>query len=634
MPEYLAPGVFVEEVSFRAKSIEGVATSTTGFAGMTRTGPVRYSAEPRRVDPRLITSYGEYERVFGGLESLQPGSERVNYMAHAARMFFLNGGGRLYVSRVFSPAQDAGIASSSIATAQKQVDAASPTAAGQTPVVAEVLGSPQIKSAAAVWTARWPGAFGNVLVSVRATRSRNIAYATAGAPTKLQARGARDGALIEVNGVAADGAPLEVARLAVVSVDADGLQTFFGPAGTALTFTATDTLKLVELTVTVTVSPDRTDSYGGLSTHPRHKRSITRILQLEDPEDEDAVVWLNWKASPTDPLNTVPDAIAAAVALSNPASDKRLTSGNDGKLVTPDDLTGAATSADDPKPTGLNALAEVEDIAIVAAPDAGDLGANSRAAAQAVVDHAEQCRYRIAIIDGPKGSTLSGIRVFRGQFDSTRAALYHPWVIVLDPLQPATQGAPPPQIALPPSGFVAGIYARTDIQRGVWKAPANEIVRGMSRFEANINTGRQQVLNPEGINALRFFQGRGNRVWGARTASSDPEWKYVNVRRLFIYLEHSIDKSTQWAVFEPNGDRLWANIRQTIEDFLLNEWTNGALLGTKPEEAYFVRCDRTTMTQNDLDNGRLICLIGVAPVRPAEFVIFRIGQWTAESKLI
>jgi len=140
------------------------------------------------------------------------------------------------------------------------------------------------------------------------------------------------------------------------------------------------------------------------------------------------------------------------------------------------------------------------------------------------------------------------------------------------------------------------------------------------------------VLNPEGVNCFRFFEGRGMRLWGARTISSDPEWKYVNVRRYFAYLERSIDRGTQWAVFEPNGEQLWANVRRTIEDFLLNEWTNGALLGDKPEKAYFVKCDRSTMTQNDLDNGRLVCLIGVAPLRPAEFVIFRIGQWTADAK--
>ena len=200
------------------------------------------------------------------------------------------------------------------------------------------------------------------------------------------------------------------------------------------------------------------------------------------------------------------------------------------------------------------------------------------------------------------------------------------------PDRQARPGAPPATLDLPPSGFAAASTPAVDIDRGVHKAPANEVVLGITEFVQNVTYDRQSVLNPEGINALRFFAGRANRVWGARTMSSDPEWKYVNVRRLFIYLEHSIDRSTQWAVFEPNNERLWASIRQTVEDFLVVTWRTGALMGTKPEEAFFVRCDRTTMTQNDLDNGRLICLIGVAPTYPAEFVIFRIGQWTADAQ--
>jgi phage tail sheath protein FI len=464
-------------------------------------------------------------------------------------------------------------------------------------------------------------------------RSRNVAVAD-GATVK--ARGARHGALVEVltkdeDAALLDGADLDAHKLGVVTIDADGAQTFRGGA----TVDGASHLRFVDLTVTVTASPDRVDVYDGLGSYPEYKRAITRMLQRDDPADEDAVVWLDWESTGANDDEVAAQAIALAVALTK-ASSERLEHGDDGKLMTDVDLTGEAIDPDDPKPTGLNALAEIDDVAIVAAPDSGDLGdaTASASAVQALVQHAEDMRYRIAVIDGPKGSSLTEIREFRGQIDSTRAALYHPWVMVLDPLQPATQGAPPPQIALPPSGFVTGIYARSDIERGVWKAPANEVVRGITRLESMIDTGRQQVLNPEAINTLRFFEGRGNRVWGARTATSDPEWKYVNVRRLFIYLEHSIDKSTQWAVFEPNGERLWANVRQTVEDFLLNEWQSGALLGSKPEEAYFVRCDRTTMTQNDLDNGRLITLIGVAPVRPAEFVIFRIGQWTADSKLV
>ncbi len=286
------------------------------------------------------------------------------------------------------------------------------------------------------------------------------------------------------------------------------------------------------------------------------------------------------------------------------------------------------------KATGLAALGAIDDIAIVALPDAGALGDldETHAAIDALITHAETLRYRIAVVDAPPGSSMTQVRNFRGQFDSSYAALYHPWIEILDPTGGSSPGAPPRRLVLPPSGFVAGIYARTDIQRGVFKAPANEVVLGLTTFEANIDKPQQEVLNPEGINVLRFFEGRGNRVWGARTMSADPEWKYVNVRRLFIFLEHSIDKGTQWAVFEPNNERLWANIRRMIEEFLFGQWKSGALLGSKPEEAFFVRCDRTTMTQNDIDNGRLICLIGVAPTRPAEFVIFRIGQWTADAK--
>ena len=158
------------------------------------------------------------------------------------------------------------------------------------------------------------------------------------------------------------------------------------------------------------------------------------------------------------------------------------------------------------------------------------------------------------------------------------------------------------------------------------------MVRGALRFETDINFPTQEMLNPLGVNCLRYIAGRGMRVWGARLASSNPEWKYVSDRRYFNFLEASIDRGTQWAVFEPNGERLWTNIRQTIGDFLLNEWQSGALLGSSVEQAFFVRCDRSTMTQNDLDNGRLICLIGVAIIKPAEFVIFRIGQKTADAR--
>jgi phage tail sheath protein FI len=632
MPEYLAPGVYVEEVSFRSKSIEGVPTSTTGFAGLTRWGPVQYRQGslkgPSATEPRLITSFTEFERVYGGLEPIATGEDAASavfrpcYLGHAARAFFLNGGKRLYVSRVFRPREpgggglDWGIARNRIS----------------------VPGAPGL---AATWRARWPGSFGNVYVETLAVRTKNVGFQSDrfGA---VQAKAAKAGSLVEIVPATPtppkDQDPLDASTLAVVRVDPEGRQSFFRGT-TAVTPGATDIIQIVTLRVLVTVDDERVDVYEDLAvdSDPGQKRFIGRILDKDHPADEDAVVWLDW-----DPGATGADGAQLAAALQTNANG-RLAGGHDGDMPQPEatggpnTLEGMEADLDHPdvKATGLTALGEIDDIAIVALPDSGTYGTNDecRAATGVLISHAENLRYRIAVVDAPQASSMTQVREFRGRFDSKYAALYHPWIEILDPLERAAQGAPPRRLPLPPSGFVAGIYARTDIERGVFKAPANEIVRGLTQFEMNINKGRNDVLNPEGINALRFFPGRGSRVWGARTMSSDPEWKYVNVRRLFIYLEHSIDKATQWAVFEPNNQRLWSNIQQTVADFLLVQWLNGALLGAKPEEAYFVRCDRTTMTQNDLDNGRLICLIGVAPTKPAEYVIFRIGQWTADSKV-
>jgi phage tail sheath protein FI len=639
MPEYLAPGVYVEEVSFRSKSIEGVPTSTTGFAGMTRWGPVQYSDNgrngPSTNEPRLITSFTEFERVYGGLEQLivqdaGVAVTRESYVAHAARAFFLNGGKRLYVSRVFVPIDGGG---------------------GPDDWGISRLSLPFGAADSATWRGRWPGAYGNVLLTVRAVRRNNVAYdhsPPTGPAFGIQARGLTRGAVVEIT--PAGGTPpgadddLVPGSLAVVdtdptTVDVTGLarQRFVDNTGAPVAVGAGAVIKEVVLHVQVRAGDAPPDVYGELASHPAQRRWIAKILQSDDPEDENAIVFLETDA-PDDPA--VPADLGRAVdlmvALETAPEGVRLTGGRDGVLAGPDRLLGDDANPDDPheKATGLRALGEIDDIAIVALPDGGTYDDTLRCeqAADRLIIHAETLRYRIAVVDAPRASSLNEVREFRGKFDTTRAALYHPWIEILDPLERAAQGAPPRRVLLPPSGFVTGIYARNDITRGVFKAPANEVVLGLTKFEANINTPRNDVLNPEGINALRFFEGRGNRVWGARTMSSDPEWKYVNVRRLFIFLEHSIDKATQWAVFEPNNERLWRNIRQLVEDFLYVQWLNGALLGAKPEEAFFVRCDRTTMTQNDLDNGRLICLIGVAPTKPAEYVIFRIGQFTAESR--
>jgi phage tail sheath protein FI len=243
----------------------------------------------------------------------------------------------------------------------------------------------------------------------------------------------------------------------------------------------------------------------------------------------------------------------------------------------------------------------------------------------ALIQQCEILKDRFAIVDPPNGLQIEGIRTFREPIDTKYAALYYPWIEVRDPSVRRN-------VEVAPSGHLAGIYARVDVERGVHKAPANEVVRGITKIAQDVTKREQDMLNPKNINALRFFPGRGNRVWGARVVTSDSAWKYINVRRLFIFVEESIDEGTQWVVFEPNDEPLWARVRQSVSNFLTTVWRSGALEGTKAEQAFFVKCDRTTMTQDDIDNGRLICVIGIAPVKPAEFVIFRIQQKTRDSQ--
>jgi len=308
-----------------------------------------------------------------------------------------------------------------------------------------------------------------------------------------------------------------------------------------------------------------------------------------------------------------------------------LENGDDG-LGSITDLTYIGNDNVNPEQrTGLFTLRNIEEISIVAAP-----GRTSVALQNALINHCELMRYRFAVLDGqqPPGDSIPDIQLQRQQFDTKYAALYHPWVLVPDPFP--TNGTIRQDYPIPPSGHMVGIYARTDIERGVHKAPANEVVRGVVGLQRLLNKEQHDILNPYpvNINVIRDFRtnNRGIRVYGGRVITSDSDWKYVNVRRLLIFIEASIDRGLQWVVFEPNAEPLWARVRRSISNFLTLVWRNGALEGTKPEEAYFVKCDRTTMTQTDIDQGRLIVLVGVAPVKPAEFVIVRIGLWTAHAE--
>jgi phage tail sheath protein FI len=253
----------------------------------------------------------------------------------------------------------------------------------------------------------------------------------------------------------------------------------------------------------------------------------------------------------------------------------------------------------------------IEDISLVYAPNAQA----TAGLADLIIDHCERLKCRFSVFDSIKGQEPQNITKPR---ESSYAALYYPWIYV-------RQNAST-KILVPPGGHIAGIYARVDNHTGVNKAPTNQEVKGVTGLERSISNLQLETLNPRGINCIRIFAGRGILVWGARTLSSNPEYKYINVRRLMIYLEQSLKRGTAWASFEPNNAATWAKVKLQAEDFLMQAWKDGKLQGTKQDEAYFVKCDRTTMTQSDLDEGRLIVQVGVAPVKPAEFMIFRVSQ--------
>jgi phage tail sheath protein FI len=507
MPEYLAPGVYIEEIERGPKPIEGVATSTAAFLGETARGPLK---------PRLITSYADYLRLFGNV--FAPGK----YMPHVVKGFFDNGGRRCYVTR--------------IAGANSQ--AASAT-----------LGDYVISAVG-------PGSAGN-----------NIWVRLQDATTQK------------------DGKPIGF-RLQAYSWDR------FPPGGTPFD---------PEQNPDRLPRPSISEDFDDLSTDPAHPSYFKKRVN-------------NGNSSLIEV--TVPDTTAPPGNLVSQA----LAGGTDGNPVVKGDYDGEAPDAD--KRRGLAALDldEFREVAIVYAP------AVPVDVAQAVIEHCERNRFRFGVIDSDRNVANAGTLDPRTTVKDTKyAAFYYPWIVTTDSLTGQRTN-------VPPGGAVCGIYARSDNARGVFKSPANETVAGALDLEYDINQRTQEVLNPRGVNVIRRFPGRGIRVWGARTLTSDPLWKYVSVRRLFIFIEASIYNSTQWVVFEPNDQRLWARVKQTVVLFLRTQWREGALFGEKEEEAFLVNVGRDTMTEDDILNGRLIIEVGIAPVRPAEFVIFRIFQKTQEAK--
>jgi phage tail sheath protein FI len=298
------------------------------------------------------------------------------------------------------------------------------------------------------------------------------------------------------------------------------------------------------------------------------------------------------------------------------------------------------------KGRGLDALAFIDEVAIIAAP-----GMTDQASYSALLDSAELLKDRVAILDGPAtvadvnqltssadlgapaatggkdGAPKQAPGLRARQSDGGYGAFYFPWIKARDAITDEL-------VSMAPSGHLAGIYARTDTERGVHKAPANEAIRGALGVTQNVARSEQDQLNPAGVNCIRFFSREGVRVWGARTlAAESSNWRYLNVRRLFNMVEESIGGSTRWVVFEPNDRPLWKSIERDVGAFLTLLWRQGALQGAKPQEAFFVKCDEETNPPDVIDAGQVVTLIGMAPVKPAEFVIFRIGQSQAGVKV-
>jgi len=759
MPEYLHPGVYVEEVDAGPKPIEGVSTSTAGAVGVTERGPTNGK-------PVLCTSFADFQRTFGdflpvpdatvlnrwNLDSVEGG--RWWQFPLSVKGFFDNGGQRLYVKRVFAapnPAANTGAAASSailgrglVAGIAADADAGvtrirlthtigiengtalnffvSGTTAltgnpyavqgydatGGVTLTAPLQGDLRAGRDVAVIAARSASPLPNNERTVRfnakslgewgdsvSVRVRPMVGATlpilpdplaggASAITHLTAE-VNNSANLPVDSTTgfANGDHVRIlGREFVVTVTGPQAFTVAPPVGAAVTWhTGTSITRLrpagngtnmnlgntsavydhavlefdngtqKETVIVddggvvgnvVSFTPALANTYFEghkarvieMEVATRYQQADGRIvgqeiiqnLRLHNDTSTSFVETGVGLQSSLVTATTLPPASGGGYSETNltqfptslGAEWVDLAGGDDGlDDLTIDDFVGVDGGSGNR--TGIQALEDIQEISLVAAPGMWSQTINS-----SLIQHCEQLRYRFAVIDPRDGLSIQGIRDYRDPIDTKYAALYYPWIEVRDPSVRRN-------VVVAPSLHMIGLYARVDVNRGVHKAPANEVIGSITRISQDVNQREQDMLNPKGINALRFFPGRGNRVWGARTLSSDGSWRYINVRRIFIYVEASIDFGTQWVVFEPNDEPLWARVRATITNFLTTTWRSGMLQGTTPQEAFFVKIDRTTMTQDDIDNGRLICLIGIAPVKPAEFVIFRIQQKTLEA---
>ena len=578
MAEYLSPGVYVEEFESGGKPMEAVGTSTAGFVGLAMRGPVEGV-------PQLITNFSDFKRTYGGYLSENEFGE-YRFLAYAVEHFFVNGGSRCFVARV-AP-NDAKCAK------------------GQVPMDAPVMDI----------AAKNPGVWGDdirvVITPASKAKTQILEILENGGEKKYRVK----------NGAGFNPGDVVVYTDKTTSVynrvvkNQDNVITFaqeYPEDVVDRNLLSAKTISTCEFNVEVKYD-DIVELYENVSFNIEASNYLDKKVAKSDlitahyvgeAGEEIVAPFTGLIAEDADDMGLI------AVSLSG---------GSNGSVsnISAADFIGVDNGAG--KRTGIQAFVDNDVVSIMAVPGVTDPNVQLM-----LVAHCENLASRFAVLDMPRDAKkVQDVLAHRDIFDTNYGALYHPWLEIFDPLDKKN-------IAIPPSGSIMGIYARSDNSRGVHKAPANEVVRACVGLDCQFNKGEQDILNPKGVNLIRVFPGQGIRVWGARTATSNPSWKYVNVRRLFIFIEETIKANTSWAVFEPNDETLWVRVKRTISVFLNGLWRSGSLAGSSPEEAFFVNIGRDTMSQDDIDNGRLICVIGVAPVKPAEFVIFRISQKTSES---
>ena len=523
MPSYLTPGVYIEEVPSGSASLSMGATAIAAFVGYTEKAPTDDPSDPDGLKPRLVTSWQQFESMYGGFA---PGA----MLPHSVYGWFLNGGSTCYIVRVphNRPSEEPG-------------RLALPAA---------------------------DRALGDVLEFSSIGPGDGLSIAVEPADPAADDDGDGDG----------DPEPkfdLNVLQDGVVVESYAGLTLTDGPTNVASTLAESSERVQVQTKVDIT-------------------------------DDLDLMM-----AMPKPGLYAVEPAPREPIEVKAPA------------------FAGSET-----KRQGINGLVIADDVTMVLVPDLvnaatkedGTIDLNMWKSVQlALMNHCEMQANRVAVLDAPPGMGVQQIKEWRSDtamYDSAFAAMYYPWIKVANPAP--TNGDD--EILVPPSGHVAGLWARTDESRGVWKAPANDVLRGVLDVEKPITKAEQGMLNPIGVNCIRPFGTRGIRVWGARTLSSDTDWRYINVRRLFNTVEQAIMEGTQWVVFEPNDEKLWEGVKRTVSSFLRGLWRDGALVGSTADQAFFVKCDAENNPPDSIDEGKLIVEVGIAPVKPAEFVIFRISQ--------